>query len=62
MLLSGLNQNSQFRFVKNEKFDKSKLLNMTSRLGFEANKPADKLYSKFKFEYVEPEACGMKRK
>ncbi|MDV8111880.1 GNAT family N-acetyltransferase [Paraclostridium bifermentans] len=27
-----------------------------------ANKPADKLYSKFKFEYVEPEACGMKRK
>ncbi|MDO7203860.1 hypothetical protein Q5M85_06430 [Paraclostridium bifermentans] len=27
-----------------------------------ANKPADKLYSKFKFEYVEPKACGMKRK
>lgn len=27
-----------------------------------ASKPADKLYSKFKFEYVEPKACGMKRK
>ena len=26
-----------------------------------ANKPADKLYSKFSFEYVEPNACGMKR-
>jgi GNAT superfamily N-acetyltransferase len=27
-----------------------------------ANKPADKLYSQFKFEYAEPKACGMKRK
>lgn len=27
-----------------------------------ANKPADKLYSQFKFDYVEPDACGMKRK
>lgn len=26
-----------------------------------ANKPADKLYSKFSFGYVEPHACGMKR-
>lgn len=26
-----------------------------------ANKPADKLYSKFSFEYTEPNACGMKR-
>ena len=26
-----------------------------------ANKPADKLYSKFGFEYVEPKSCGMKR-
>lgn len=27
-----------------------------------ANKPADKLYSKYSFEYTEPFACGMKRK
>jgi GNAT superfamily N-acetyltransferase len=27
-----------------------------------ANKPADKLYSQFGFEYVDPNACGMKRK
>lgn len=27
-----------------------------------ANKPADKLYSQFGFEYTEPNACGMKRK
>lgn len=27
-----------------------------------ANKPADKLYSQFRFEYAEPKACGMKRK
>lgn len=27
-----------------------------------ANKPADKLYSKYNFEYVEPDSCGMKRK
>ena len=27
-----------------------------------ANKPADKLYSQYGFEYVEPQACGMKRK
>lgn len=27
-----------------------------------ANKPADKLYSQFSFEYVEPKSCGMKRK
>lgn len=27
-----------------------------------ANKPADKLYSQFRFEYVEPKSCGMKRK
>lgn len=27
-----------------------------------ANKPADKLYSKFNFEYVQPESCGMKRR
>lgn len=27
-----------------------------------ANKPADKLYSQFGFEYVEPKSCGMKRK
>lgn len=27
-----------------------------------ANKPADKLYSQFGFEYVEPNSCGMKRK
>ncbi|WP_053957482.1 GNAT family N-acetyltransferase [Inediibacterium massiliense] len=27
-----------------------------------ANKPADTLYSKFGFEYVEPNSCGMKRK
>ncbi|MGL5820716.1 MAG: hypothetical protein ACRCYE_03665 [Sarcina sp.] len=27
-----------------------------------AKKPADKLYSKFKFEYAEPKSCGMKRR
>jgi GNAT superfamily N-acetyltransferase len=27
-----------------------------------ANKPADKLYSQFRFEYIDPKACGMKRK
>lgn len=27
-----------------------------------ANRPADKLYSQFGFEYVEPNSCGMKRK
>lgn len=27
-----------------------------------ANKPADKLYSQFRFEYIEPNSCGMKRK
>lgn len=27
-----------------------------------AKKPADKLYTKFKFEYAEPKSCGMKRK
>jgi len=27
-----------------------------------ANKPADKLYSQFWFEYVDPNSCGMKRK
>lgn len=27
-----------------------------------ANKPADRLYSQFGFEYVEPNSCGMKRK
>lgn len=27
-----------------------------------ANKPADKLYYQFGFEYVEPNSCGMKRK
>jgi GNAT superfamily N-acetyltransferase len=27
-----------------------------------ANKPADKLYSQFGFEYVEPKSCGMRRK
>lgn len=27
-----------------------------------ANKPADRLYSQFGFEYVEPKSCGMKRK
>lgn len=27
-----------------------------------ANKPADRLYSQFGFEYAEPKACGMKRK
>ncbi len=27
-----------------------------------ANKPADKLYSQFGFEYVDPNGCGMKRK
>ncbi|GAA0741963.1 GNAT family N-acetyltransferase [Clostridium oceanicum] len=27
-----------------------------------ANKPADKLYSKFGFEYVQSKGCGMKRK
>lgn len=27
-----------------------------------ANKPADKLYSQFSFEYVDPKSCGMKRK
>lgn len=27
-----------------------------------ANKPADKLYYQFGFEYVEPKGCGMKRK
>lgn len=27
-----------------------------------ANKPADKLYSQFGFEYVAPKSCGMKRK
>lgn len=27
-----------------------------------ANKPADKLYSQFNFEYSEPKSCGMKRK
>jgi GNAT superfamily N-acetyltransferase len=27
-----------------------------------ANKPADKLYSQFGFEYVDPKSCGMKRK
>lgn len=26
-----------------------------------ANKPADKLYTQFGFEYSEPKACGMKR-
>lgn len=26
-----------------------------------ANKPADKLYLQFGFEYVEPKSCGMKR-
>ncbi|MBU3201840.1 GNAT family N-acetyltransferase [Clostridium estertheticum] len=27
-----------------------------------ANKPADKLYCQFDFEYVDPKSCGMKRK
>jgi GNAT superfamily N-acetyltransferase len=27
-----------------------------------ANKPADKLYYQFDFDYVDPESCGMKRK
>jgi len=27
-----------------------------------ANKPADKLYSQFGFDYVEPKSCGMRRK
>jgi len=27
-----------------------------------ANMPADKLYSQFGFEYVDPKSCGMKRK
>lgn len=27
-----------------------------------ANKPADKLYSKFRFDYVDPKSCGMRRK
>lgn len=27
-----------------------------------ANKPADKLYFQFGFEYVDPKSCGMKRK
>ncbi|MBX4264377.1 GNAT family N-acetyltransferase [Clostridium estertheticum] len=27
-----------------------------------ANKPADKLYYQFDFEYVDPKCCGMKRK
>jgi GNAT superfamily N-acetyltransferase len=27
-----------------------------------ANKPADKLYYQFNFDYVDPESCGMKRK
>lgn len=27
-----------------------------------ANKPADKLYSQYGFEYVDPKSCGMKRK
>ncbi|MBU3101043.1 MULTISPECIES: GNAT family N-acetyltransferase [Clostridium] len=27
-----------------------------------ANKPADKLYYQFDFEYVDPKSCGMKRK
>ncbi len=27
-----------------------------------ANKPADKLYSQFGFDYVEPNSCGIKRK
>ncbi|NBI08330.1 GNAT family N-acetyltransferase [Senegalia massiliensis] len=27
-----------------------------------ANKPADKFYYQFGFEYVEPNSCGMKRK
>lgn len=27
-----------------------------------ANRPADKLYSQFGFEYVDPRSCGMKRK
>ncbi|WP_243129263.1 GNAT family N-acetyltransferase [Hathewaya massiliensis] len=27
-----------------------------------ANKPADKLYYQFGFDYVEPKGCGMKRK
>lgn len=26
-----------------------------------ANKPADKLYSQFGFDYTEPKSCGMKR-
>ena len=26
-----------------------------------ANKPADKLYSQFGFDYVEPKACGMRK-
>ncbi|MFL0246173.1 GNAT family N-acetyltransferase [Candidatus Clostridium stratigraminis] len=27
-----------------------------------ANKPADKLYSQFGFDYTEPKSCGMRRK
>ena len=27
-----------------------------------ANKPADKLYYQFDFDYVDPKSCGMKRK
>ncbi len=27
-----------------------------------ANKPADKLYAQYKFDYVEPNSCGMLRK
>lgn len=27
-----------------------------------ARKPADKLYSKFNFEYTQPQSCGMRRK
>ena len=27
-----------------------------------ANKPADKLYHQFDFDYVDPKSCGMKRK
>lgn len=27
-----------------------------------ANKPADKLYAQFGFDYIEPDSCGMKRR
>jgi len=49
-------------FFETKKWNENKNTDENAYICLIANKPADKLYYQFDFDYVHPKSCGMKRK